>query len=118
MSNIIQITIGQPEYIKSYLNVVTQGKLTDVEVLVLSKLIAKHLELQSEGLKGKYLNKILFSHEVRKEIYLDIKYTQQNFNNYFKSLKDKGAILENNNEYSLNEFLIPKEFITFKWNIL
>ena len=41
----------------------------------------------------------------------------QNFNNYIKSLKDKGMIIAVGETYDINPWLYPQKTITFKYEV-
>ncbi len=113
----IILNVSKEDYIKKYVRVITHGLITDSELLVIDQFISKYLELKQDQLPDKYLNKLLFDSETRKVMYNTLGYSYHNFNNYFKSLKDKGLIVENGGEYQINPFVLPQDSIAFKFEL-
>lgn len=118
--NTFDIEIPSNLHVKAYLSLFIGAiKLTDSELLVLETIIHKHLDLEKEGLKGIWLNKILFNAETRKELYVKLGYSYHSFNNYFKSLKDKKLIIEiAEGNYKIDERLLPKTEVVFKFKLV
>ena len=91
-------------------------KLTDMEISVLSELLKSYLKLKQEGLKEPYLSKFLFSTENKREIKNKIEdLSDQGFANYIASLKKKNIITEKNNNFIIDERVIPVKKLTFEF---
>jgi len=83
-------------------------KLTRTEIAVLAQFMEIRNDLSQVNLDKIYIDRLVFSSENRKIIKEKLNISEQNLNNYIKSLKDKKALLFFNNHYSIN----PKIFIT------
>lgn len=104
------------EFITSYLDLwIGSFKLTDKEKEVLSELLDIYLQLEEDGLQAKYANKILFSSDSRKLIRDKMKLSEPGLNNYFTQLKEKQVIFDNGRELAINQILVPKLEISFKF---
>jgi hypothetical protein len=114
----IKIPVSQEGFCRAYITLMNGSiNLTSTEIDILEQYINKYLELKKEGLNGKYLNKILFSLDVRKEIREKLNWEAPYFNNYFKFLKNKKMINKVGEDFELNPFMIPRKEITFEFDI-
>lgn len=114
----IIFTVDKSEFAKAYLTLfVGLANLTDSEIKMLEQILNKQSQLIRDGLSGIYLSKILFSSESRKEMRENMKCSYQSFNNCFKGLKDKGLIKGEEGSYVVDEILIPRLDVNFKFDI-
>lgn len=98
-------------------------RLTDTELLVLI-LIVWEFYIRKERGEGEIARrKAVLSPEGRSDIRLQFEaetkrsMSVQNFNNYIKSLKDKGMIIAVGDHYDINPWLYPVQVITFKYEV-
>lgn len=102
----------QKRFVESYVALMSGLlRLTNTELLVLTEIVWKlHIQNSRER---------VFSPDGRSEIRKSImkEMSVQNFNNYIMSLKKKGAIIEGNEGYDINNWLYPREEITFKYEV-
>lgn len=116
---ILSRSITIDEYVPAYLDLwMGPFSLTEKEKKVLIELLTIYLKLEGDGLLPIYINKLLFSTESRKIVRENIKISEAGLNNYFTQLKEKGVILEDGKELSINSFVVPVKEITFKFNII
>ncbi len=110
---------NREEFIDAYLDLwIGSFKLTDKERDVVKELLFIYLQLEEDGLQAKYANKLLFSSESRKSIREKLGLSEPGLNNYFSQLKEKQVIFDNGRELAINQILVPKLEITFKFKIL
>ncbi len=114
----ITINTSRDDYVKLYLRLwngvlnLTQGELDTLE-----EIIKKYLTITSSGVKEPFSWELTFSTGSRKEYQSILNFTQQQFNNFFKQLRDKGIILSKDNGYSIDPRVLPVDIITFQFKI-
>lgn len=114
----IKINTSRDDYVKLYLRLwngvlnLTQGELDTLE-----EIIKKYLKVSSSGVKEPFSWELTFSTGSRKEYQSTLNFTQQQFNNFFKQLRDKGVIVTNHNGYQIDTKVLPVETITFQFKI-
>lgn len=113
----VKINTSRDDYVKLYLRLwngvlnLTQGELETLE-----EIVKKYLSISQSGVKEPFSWELTFSTTSRREIQSSLNYSQQQFNNYFKQLRDKKIIL-NNGGYSLDPRVLPIDTITFQFKI-
>ncbi len=102
------IQVTDKTFYQAYLQILNGIlKLTRMEIFVLAQFMNLKDALDGTDLDPAYKERILFSSENRKIVKENLKITEQNLNNYIKSLKDKKVIL-----YELGYYKItPKIYI-------
>ena len=117
--NILSKQVTQEEFVTTYIDLwVGAFSLTDKEKKVIVEIVKIYLELQSDGLNSKYINKLLFSTDSRKRVRDFMSISEPGLNNYFTQLKEKQVIIEEDKELYINPVLIPRTEITFKFKII
>ncbi len=114
----IKINASRDDYVKLYLRLwngvlsLTQGELDTLE-----EIIKKYLSISSSGVKEPFSWELTFSTGSRKEYQSTLNFTQQQFNNFFKQLRDKGIIISTNGGYEIDPRVLPVDTITFQFKI-
>jgi biotin operon repressor len=110
------VRIKKSEHIKFHLQLMNGFLgLTSKEADILSEFIKLYEELLPQISNKDILNSQLFSSTCRKQVREKLEISSENlFNNYFKSLKDKGVIEKSGNSYKLSEKILQKEKISFE----
>jgi hypothetical protein len=116
--SIIKITTTKTEFPKLYL-MIWNGTLglTDKEVDVFSSILDKRRELSSDGLQEPYLSELLFSTRTRKELCDRLGVSSYNFQNILGHLVSKRVLHKHSNGYVVDERLVPRLDLTFKFII-
>jgi hypothetical protein len=110
--------VKKSEFNKTFITLWNGGlKLTEKEQDVLLALIESYQRFEADGLREPYISKMLFATDNRKKLLKVLGLTPQAFNNYFKGLKDKRAIFEEDDSYVLNPLLVPTVEIGFKFEL-
>ena len=97
--------------------------LTKMELLILVLITWRFYILKHKGISEINRRIQVLSPDGRGEIREQIeKETKKsisiyNFNNYIKSLKDKGAIIQKGKNYDINSWFYPESQITFKYEV-
>lgn len=91
-------------------------QLTDKERTFLGEILYRTMYLQDQGIQEPFLGQLVFSTKTMNEIKEKLELSKQGINNYKMALVRKGVIYKDDeNVYHVNQRLIPKESITFKF---
>lgn len=114
----------QQRFVKNYVALMSGlMRLTDTELDILVMIVWRFYTMKSSGVpelerrvtvlspEGRGEIRELFEEETKRPM------SVQNFNNYIKSLKDKGAIIKIDDYYDINPWLYPVNQITFKYEV-
>lgn len=104
------------EHINFWLTLFQSGaKYTDREKSVLCEIINRRLELEDDSIKEPYLTKLLFDSDSRKIYCESLSISAFNLTNILSSLVEKEIIGKEDNGYSIPEYLIPSNTLTFEF---
>ena len=90
--------------------------ISEIEFNVLVEIVYRYVLLLNDNVKEPYASKLLFSHDSWNDIRTSLKLSSQSMSNYKKAFTAKGLLLES--EVKIPSYLIPKEEITFKFNVI
>ena len=120
MENVLVAHVTKEKHVDAYLRIWNGGlQLTDRELEVVKKLISSYQEFEGAGVQEPYLTEMLFSQKNIRKIKDDLNLSKQNWGNIKKRLKEKKVLIDGKEEDVIyfNTMLLPKEEITFKFNI-
>jgi hypothetical protein len=116
--SVIDLTLPQKEAITMFLCVfLAKERLPAKQLEITSLLVTKYAEYIHNGVKEPYASTLLFSTEVRKEIYEELKISAAQFNNAFKPLLEKGILALEDGKYFINPALVPSKRLVFNFNV-
>ena len=119
MKDILTTRADRDGIIDTYLKLFNGGlKLTDKEFAILKEFVKLHVSYMEEGVKEPFLSELVFSAKNIKQVKLDLEITKQNWNNYKQKLQDKKVILNIDGIYRVNPMLIPRQEITFRFEVI
>ena len=107
--------VDREKHIRLWLKAWNGGlQLTDKELELAGELLFRAMKMIDDGIKEPYLSELLFNTKTLTEIKVKLELSKQGYNNYKKSLIDKGVILVDGG-YHINPKLIPQETLTFEF---
>tara|TARA_R110000772_G_scaffold27361_20_gene69671 strand:- start:345 stop:731 length:387 start_codon:yes stop_codon:yes gene_type:complete len=115
---IINICFSESETISTYLRVyLAKERLTNKQLDVTTQLVVKYAQYVKDNVREPYASTLLFSTEVRKEIYTKLNISAAHFTNTLKPLVDKGILAIEDDRYLMNPEILPSKKLVFNFKI-
>ena len=115
---VINIQLPEREAITMFLCVyLAKERLPKGQLDIASLLISKYAEYRKNGVTEPYASTLLFSTEIRKEIYEELSISAAQFNNAFKPLMDKNILAIEDGRYFINPALLPSKKLVFNFKV-